>query len=282
MNKIFSTVLVAAACVALSACNDDKGSNDTIIQYPLTNCFAQVYDSQTGTSSYIQGVNYTMNLNVTQATAEVAMTGLSLPNGSSYPSIALSGLKAATDGAWTVIGSERPAVRVDGFSAVPQFTDFSIRLFERIISEAYVPGLAITYSIDSRYRVFSAREGQIVTGKTTSTPPTGEAFVNEEAAIGLSFDTKTMKVTIEMPGSKFLENMPAQNIILPDIPFTMTPAGLVSFGVQSLTPTIGSTPYPNFPITALQGTYDFTRGLNLNFTCNFRGTDFRVEAEAGY
>ena len=238
MNKIFSTVLVAAACVALSSCNDDKGSNDTIIQYPLTNCFAQVYDSQTGTSSYIQGVNYTMNLNVSQATAEVAMTGLSLPNGSSYPSIGLSGLKAATDGAWTVIGSERPAVRVDGFSAVPQFTDFSIRLFERIISE--------------------------------------------EAAIGLSFDTKTMKVTIEMPGSKFLENMPAQNIILPDIPFTMTPAGLVSFGAQSLTPTIGSTPYPNFPITALQGTYDFTRGLNLNFTCNFRGTDFRVEAEAGY
>lgn len=282
MKTIFRQALVAmAVCVALSSCDNGNGNSDTEISYPLSGCFARIYDAETQTTSYIQNVNYVLLLNVTKATGDVTVTGLSVP-GTQYPAISLSGLTAAADKGWTIVSKDRPAVAVSGFGTVPSFRDFSLRIFDRMIGDAYVPGLKVSYVVDDRYSVFSAREGQIAIGTTVSTAPDGKTFTNEEAVLGLAFDTKTMKLEIQMSGAKFAENMPAQNITMSGIPFTMTSSGIANFSMASLTPTIGSTPYPNYPITDLQGSYDFGQGLDLRFTCTLGPVAYHVETSAQY
>lgn len=283
MKKILSSAFVAlAACVALSSCDNNGGNNDTTIQYPLTNCFALVYDSQTGAGSFIQGVNYTMLLNVTQNYADLTLTGLSLPDGQRYPSVSLSQIPATSENKWLVVSSARPSVDITGFGTLPEFRDFKLRLLDRYFGGAYVPGFSVSYVIDDRFHVFSAREGQIASGVTESTAPDGTVYRNEEAVIGLAFDTKTMMLEIQFAGAQFAQGMPAQNITMSKIPFTMTPAGVATFSISSLTPTIGSTPYPNYPITDLVGTYDFNKGLDLDFVCTLGPNAYRVVADMKY
>ena len=283
MKKILGSAIVAlAACMTLSSCNNNGGDSDTTIQYPIINCFALVHDTQSGAGSFIQGVNYTMLLNVSQSYADISITGLNIPDGQRYPSISLPEVPAKADKAWLVVSSARPTVDITGFGSLPVFRDLVLRLLDRYYGGAYVPGFTVSYSIDDRYRVFSAREGQIASGTIQTTAPDGSVFEKEDAVIGLAFDTKTMMLEIQFAGAQFVQGMPAQNITMSKIPFTMTPEGVASFSIASLTPTIGSTPYPNYPITDLVGTYDFNRGLDLNFVCTLGPAPYHVKADMKY
>lgn len=283
MKKFFRPALVAAAvCLGLSSCSTDGGSEDTIVQYPLTGCFARIYDADTQSATYIQSVNYTLLLNYSKATGEINLTGLNLPGGAQYPAITIKDVPAAGVNGWTILSKDHPAVSVTGFGTVPSFRDFTLRLFDRYLGDAYVPGVAISYTVDDRYRVFSAREGQIAVGTTVSTAPDGSSYTNEEAVIGLAFDTKTQLLEIQMSGAQFASNMPAQNIVMSKIPFTMTDAGVANFSIASLVPSIGSTPYPDYPISNLQGSYDFAKGLDLRFTCTLGPKAYDVVADAKY
>ncbi|MDE6277186.1 MAG: hypothetical protein K2M06_03675 [Muribaculaceae bacterium] len=282
MNKLFRTLLLGGAvCAALSSCTKSD-SNDTVIQYPLAGCFAMVADLNDGNVSYYQGVNYETEINVTQATATMSMTGLELPSGVKYPAISLKNLKVGADQGWTAVSAATPAVSVPGFGSVPSFKDFDLHIYDRMIGNLYVPGVMISYIVDGHYKVFSSREGQIVFGTTTSTGPDGNAFKNTEATIGLTFDTKTMKVMVELPGSQFASGMPAQNIVFKDVPFSMNVDGEASFEMAALTPFIGDTPYPQFPISDLKAVYNFKTGLTMNFTCTIGPMPYKVEVTGKY
>lgn len=282
IKKIFGAVLLAGAvCSGLSSCSKE-GSGETIVSYPLAGCFAMVADLNAGTVNYYQGVNYETVMNISQYTATVNLTGLQMPSGERYPSIELSGLKIKADGSWTVVSASTPTVGVSGFGTVPSFRDFDMHIYDRMIGDYYVPGLCINYTVDGRYKVFSSREGQIVFGTSVSTDPDGKTFTNPDASCGLTFDTKTMKVMVELPGSQFASGMPAQNIVFKDVPFTLGIDGIARFEMSALTPFIGETPYPQFPISDLKAVYDFRNGLTMNFTCTLGPKPYAVELTGKY
>ena len=70
-----------------------------------------------------------------------------------------------------------------------------------------------------------------------------------------------------MAAAQFVPNMPAMNIVLSNIDFTIVGTTAV-FRAESIIPKIGDTPYPAFPISDLSGVYDFTEGLKMSFKCD--------------
>lgn len=279
-KNILAGVFGAAMCLAGVSCVNNGDSNDQRIYYPLSNCFAIVTDESDGTMKAVSPVNYILDLNVTKSSAELDITGLELPDGTKYPEIGLGGLGVGTDKNWTIVSAANPSVAVTGFGVQPLFTSFKLQLLDRMVGEAYVPSLAITYNVNNRYHVFSSRAGQIVTGTTVATAQDGSDFTNDEALVGLTFDVTTMKVAIELPASKFASGMPAQNIVLKDVPCSISRNGIATISAGAITPFIGDTPYPNFPITDLQGVYDFTGALSLRFTCTLGPAPYDVVINA--
>ncbi len=77
----------------------------------------------------------------------------------------------------------------------------------------------------------------------------------------------TRRLEISMKQAKFVGNMPMRlDIVLKNIPFTIS-GTTARWNVDAITPEIGGTPYPAFPITDLAGEYDFGDGLQMKFYC---------------
>lgn len=282
MKKVLGLAVAAFALMTgLGACSNNGESDKTIIQYPFTSCFAQVYDTQNQTVSYVDGVNYVLLHNVTDSKGDLDITGLTVGN-ITYPKITIENLPTKLDGKWFEIEVGAPKVTMNGFGTVPEFANFSFDFYPRFIGEAYAPGFATDFVVDHRYRVFSARAAQIAVGESKSTAPDGTVFSKPESMIVILFNFKTMTLTLELAAAQFAEKMPAQNITMSGIPFKMAIDGDVTFAISDLTPSIGNTPYPNYPITNLSGTYDFEEGLELEYVCTLGPNAYSVECDCKY
>ena len=285
MKKILSKIALCVLCVAsLASCSKNDGNNDTIMQYGFPSCFARVYDSATGVTTYLPNVNYTMTMNVTASTAEISITGLTLPGQTAYPQIDITGLKVESRGLWAEVKASRPDVSIAGFGTIPSIRNFELDILDRVMGTSYVPGLAIDYVVDDRYRVFSGAPGQVLLGETVSTSSEdGKAFTNNEALIGLVLDVKNMTLQVELANAQFIMGMPAQDIFLNDIPFTMDEDGDVSFSIDALIPCLAdNTPFPAFPVSDLSGKFNFTDGIDFTFTCSYRGTPYIITTKAQF
>lgn len=81
-----------------------------------------------------------------------------------------------------------------------------------------------------------------------------------------------------------MEKMPAMDIVLKNIPFTMR-GTTAYFEIDNIVPESNDTPYPAFRISNLKGELDFGAGLDLDFDCApemFGGAVFHISADCGF
>lgn len=281
-KKIRMILAGVVAFLGLTACNDNDA--ETITEQTLTDCFEFVNDITTNSQAAYSGVNYKIRLNYTQGKAEITINNLRTPDGKNYPSLVLSDIPfTISEKGWKVIKGTDITPSASGFANVPVFNTFEMRLLDRLVNNLYVPGFSVKFNLDLKYNVLSAHTQQIQFGTTTSTSASGEVSKTGKTSYKLDFNADTKKMEITMAAAQFVPNMPAMNIVLPNIDFTIVGTSAV-FSAESVTPKIGDTPYPAFPISDLSGTYDFTEGMKMGFKCDPSSMpeSYTVDVECNY
>lgn len=269
MEKVFRlSFFVLLALMLCTACKSENEGNDTITEQSVNNYFSIVTDKNLATTTNFTGVGYQIRLNYTRATADIIISGLKLNGELVYPDIKLTGIpfKVSEDG-WFVISATNLTPNSNGIMAGPIFDSFKMNLLQRIVDEYYMPAIYVEMTLNNRFNVISSSPRVFFFGPTTTVDESGTETVNKNSqyVYELSFDSNTLSITI--PSASFIPSMPALNIAMKAVPFTMSETGIVTFEASSITPTIADVPYPNFPISNLKGDIDLKSSMKISFDC---------------
>lgn len=287
MKKIFCfAILLIGLAMLTTSCNDNKGGGETITEQAFNNFFVTVTDLHSGETSTYTGTGYQLRLNFTRGTADLVATNFKIPGVTEYPNLILTDIPfKASSGGWFAIKGTNiiPAATV---ASVPTFDEISIDLLQRVIEESYMPAVAISGTIDGRYKFFSANPNQYLIGSTVCTPEEGDPTTSTETSYTIGLNPTGGNLTIAINSAKFISGMPAMNIAFKNVPYSIVD-NKVEFNVDALTPYIGSDPYPAFPITNLRGSLNFSEGMDLSFDCapsipSLNGNKYHVEADLIY
>lgn len=270
LTRVLSLAVIALMC--LTSCDNNK-NNDTVTEQSLPGFFAIVEDITSNATAVYSNVGYMVRLNYTNLTADVQISGLKLPDGTSYPTMSLTGLSwSSGNQGWKVIKGTN--VQPSGVTNAPVFNSFQLSIYERIVEvsggQSYEPGVCANFTVNSIYRVLSSYVPQALYGKTTSKAESGSLFESYATEYVVNFNTDTRLLNIQMNGARFDQNMPASfNIELRNIPVTVR-GGALTFDVAAITPYINDTPFEAFPITELKGDFNPANGLDFTFICTPR------------
>lgn len=283
MTKFFKLFLVSCAVVAMAA-SCTPSSSDVITTQAVSGCFTYSEDLTTGATKGVNGVGYTIELNYTKGTANVKISNLSVAEGVSYPTVTLQDMPfTLSEKGWLTISGKN--VAATPAAAAPLFNSVEFKMLERAVSNNYYFNIYGVLEVDSRYSVLTAQSYQFEFGTTRSSALMGEqqmAYETTDTDYALSFNVEKKTVSILMGSTRFVENMPPMDIVIPDVPFQVAGTMLV-FDASSVVPTIGNTPYPGYTIEGLHGTLWLDRGMDMNFRCkpeSMGGAEFSVYVSA--
>lgn len=276
MNKTIKSIIMGvAAIVGLASCNSsDPG--DYVTEQTLSSCFA--YSSTPGVDSNMAtSVSYYIKLNYTLKTAEVSISNFELSDGVTYPKMTFTDIPFTIEPyGWKKISGTMLTPTIAGFGNVPLFSSFEIKLLDRYYGTSmYIPAFTANFLVNNSVAVFSSLPVQLLAGTTESTAPSNDVFKTTSSIYVVDMDFKKMKANIDITGAQFAEKMPALDISFKDIPFVLSGQKVI-LSAESLTPYMGSTPQPDYPISDLVAEYDFAKGMTLSFGCTVGGALYHV------
>lgn len=300
MTKVLRLFPIFLGIISLlSSCGSESNDNNHFItSQPFNDLFSVVDDRVDGVRAFYNNMGYIIELDYTDLTADVTISGLKLTDGTAYPTMILRDLpwKINSEG-WSVITASNVKPEITGFGDIPTFTSFELSLINRTIdvssipdlvtggseSKAFLPGICAKFTLNSRYSILSSMPIQYVFGKLTSAT-TGTSYENKSVAYVVTLNSDTRTFSILLKGARFIGAMPAMDIVFDNIPFNVVGTSF-TFDVDKLIPKIGNDPFPSFPITNLKGSYDFASGLKMQFECTpatMGGLKFNVNVDADY
>ncbi len=261
---LLSLLVVTASFVFSSCSSDDK---DEIYVQSASDCFELVSDISNGGMAGYPGISYQIEYNYTRMLANVSVSNFRLPDGTAFPTMTFAAIPfEVKSNGWIVVSTDRTQPSIPGFSSVPTFYNFSLSILNRDFDGVNYPGFCLRANVDMMYSILSAPTGTLLFGSTRTT--SGEGQITETTATGyaVNVNPETRMLTITMVGAQFAPGMPAMNIVLPSIPFTVN-GSVISFSAPLVVPVVNNMPFPTFPITELSGTYDFRRGMIVSYHC---------------
>lgn len=283
------TILLSFALLNfISSCSND--SSDLITDQTLAQCLTYTKDAETQAQNFNK-ISFSAQFNYTTNTVDLSISGLTLPvagnsDGVTYPKMTFKNLPWYLNiQGWKVVDVSSVYPEINGYAEFPEFNKLKFELVDLFdTNNNYHPGINYQFTINDSYE----SNGCCMTGTTVSTAPDGSTFSPEsdaattvKPAYWIDFDYKNSLADIYLYGAKFLQGMPSLNLVFPKVPFT-TMQGAANLVCDELTPEYNGIPNPGVPVSNLNGTLNFTSGLKLNFNCNFRGTDYKVEIDAKY
>lgn len=288
--KLFSVMFAATA--VLSSCNDSDPSGGTyesslaqcLTYGQNTNTFAQNFNKMSFSVKY-EGSSDKMTLSV---------IGMVLPdaggNGISVPRMEINELRWQYNSqGWKVTKAENVIPVITGMSDVPVFKELNFCVADVFNANGgYSPGIQYDMVVSYHGEEFRL-VGCCMAGTTEVTAPDGDKYspesdqaVKNKPVYWVDFDFAESTADIHLYNAKFLSNMPALNLVFPDVPYTID-NGTIVLKAEAFNPMFGGVTNPAFPISGLKGTIDYTSSsMKLDFTCNYRGADYTVKIDCKY
>mgnify|MGYP007103219148 CR=1 FL=1 len=284
--KYISRILSLAVLLTLlvSSCNTES-DNPTVTEQSFPGFFANVHEMSTGATAVYNNISYKVTLNYDELTAEVQITGLKLPDGTTYPTMTLSGLRWGIDtNGWREITGAQIVPSIGGFSNAPTFTQFKFRIYERFVdsngTSIYSPAVCATYIINGLYKVMSSFSPQMLYGTTVATDTeNNRTLETTNTPYSVTYNTDTRTMTINMGGVRFsTESSESYDIEVRNIPLT-TYDDKLSFDVATIIPYLSGSPFEKYPFSNLKGNFNPAEGLTFSFDTTERTTNITYHVE---
>ncbi|MDE6120254.1 MAG: hypothetical protein K2F63_00540 [Muribaculaceae bacterium] len=284
LKTIKNFLAVVMVGLALASCNNNSEPGEYIVKLPLNNFITMSDDLTDGTKSYGTEVGYEIRFNFTTMKAIVMINKLTLPDGMVYPSLTLADIpiKIEKDGAIKLDG-ENITPSGNGLLSVPYFDKVEFYFYERLFEDLYYPAATFEFVINGKYRMISTYAKQMLYGKLVSESEEGNKFKTSDPYYFFDINPATRTANITLHQVRFVQQMSRPlDIDLKNVPFLMDGEKL-KFDLESIVPTIGDSPYPDYVLTNVKGEMDLTEGFSMEFTCNPPKLGrFVVEIEAEY
>lgn len=290
--KFLARLLPLAVLLSVLACGCSSSDNDeTITEQSFPNFFANVHEITSGATAVYSNIAYKVTLNYTAQTSDIQISGLKLPDGTTYPTMTLRGLrwKINSDG-WKVISGTNVSPAISGFGNPPVFTRFEFRIYERFLEtagslSAYSPGACATFTINGLYSVLSSYTPQVLYGTTTSVnTETGAKYSTESVEYVATYNVDTRMLSLLINGIKFVSSSSDRyNIELRSIPVNVSSEGM-AFDVPTIVPYLSGTPFESYTFTDIKGVLNPGKGLEFTFRACPRGFSqgFDVKVNCDY
>lgn len=295
MKKSILLFSVIAAGMALTSCLDDDDNKVTnTLTRSYANCFNTVYDSATGIISVTEQPKYTLTIKTSSDgnnLLKLEMTNIKLGDEIANTTFELPEMPMTISGTAAPY-AEATDVRPTNLSASQSvnFSKIYVSVLDRYIhneasnANEFYPVYTINFVVNNRYNVTVYPTEIYYFGETTSTADAdGSVYTTKSPRYAMIIDPAKKKARIDITGAQFVGAMPAMNMTFPDVEFTPGISDL-TLASDALTPTIAGTPYPSFPITALEAVISPRKGsATLEFDCDAaRMGKYHVDAALDY
>ncbi|MBD5253059.1 MAG: hypothetical protein HDS51_02375 [Barnesiella sp.] len=281
LSKISLFLCMAAVACGLSSCLGN-GEQRQSITFNYKDCFNVVTDLNTGVSEVRLSPTYHMDMNLTEGTADITMTNISLPGVTGALSFKLEGIKFTFDKRGNYIISGRDLVPSGSAADYYTFSSLSIMFVDRMLSEegARIPAYYINFVINNKTQVNAVSTENYYFGKTTVTSENTTPYTTYETYYTVILDPQSMVATIGFNSARFSDKMPLSlNFTLKDLPFTVDPQGYKIIKADATTPYLNNTPNPSYDITNLSVNGVTNKGATFDFDCNPNGMgEYHVNA----
>ena len=259
LSKISLFLCMAAVACGLSSCLGN-GEQRQSITFNYKDCFNVVTDLNTGVSEVRLSPTYHMDMNLTEGTADITMTNISLPGVTGALSFKLEGIKFTFDKRGNYIISGRDLVPSGSAADYYTFSSLSIMFVDRMLSEegARIPAYYINFVINNKTQVNAVSTENYYFGKTTVTSEKTTPYTTYETYYTVILDPQSMVATM---------------------PFTVDPQGYKIIKADATTPYLNNTPNPSYDITNLSVNGVTNKGATFDFDCNPNGMgEYHVNA----
>lgn len=287
-KKLLPILMLALGLGLFTSCNNSE-PKETVTTQAFSDFYGMVQNVSDGSVMAYKQVSYQVDINYTNLTADISLTGLKLPNGDVFPTLQFRNIPWTMEGNVRRIFAERVTPSAVGMNDLPAFSHFEFRIIDRILENGnqglYSPGVSCSMVISDIYSFTSTYFPQVIWGETKSISALNATeFSTDKTYYEISYSRESKTMNLMMYNARFDENMDrGLNIELRNIPVKIRP-GKMTFDVSEITPFIGDTPFTQFPITDLKGTFYFTGGLTMEFICTPRTAPgaYTVQVETSF
>ncbi|MGM9861322.1 MAG: hypothetical protein ACI30W_01870 [Muribaculaceae bacterium] len=285
LRKMAAMAVVVTTALGFTACNDNDGGDDDDVRTIATikECYTMIRDIDgDGTAVAGSNVSFTLDVNYTKMTADIAITGLALPGAGTMPKITLSGCR------WTTDQSQWKHIDTNDFSiasaagTAPDITGLKFAWLDRQVGEVYMPAIAFSFTLNGKYAICGSLSPFYFAGTTTTCTEGAADFVSTKPTYLLTLDNTAGTAKLQIVGAQFAQRMPAMDMTFEGLKAEFIADGSYRLSCEALTPKIGDTPYPNYPISDLSATLRPDSGMELTFVCTIGNTPFTVTAVVDY
>lgn len=273
----------AILSMALVSCDSD-GVYESRTEQNYSNCFHYVLNLRTQNVSVFASPKYVIELDYVSSEAKIEIHNVKFAEGMSEINMVLENLtwKKNSNGYKEI--KEVDVIPVVNGEAMPSYviTELNAGILDRYVVkngvEVYDPIININFTINGMFEVTAVPKSITYYGSTTVESAGGEPFNTTDPYYEIKIG-EDLIAEIDIYGAKFADKMPSMDMTFSGVAVTVRSGLGYVLESESLVPTIGETPYPDYLITDLSGAANFTAGLNLSFKCMSR---FAVTADLGY
>lgn len=283
--------LLTAAALLVSSCTPENKPQDTIVNYSLNGCYAvvtPVAQAETQAESEIStDVAISIDGNWTTNRSSVSLSGIRI-GATVSPLLKLSNLESyfsAYLDTWNAVKGEAAETATLATGGTATVEHFAIEWLDRTdlvptLAASYSPAVRFSYMTDG-YIIAGGRAPFIMGGSTTTSSAMGQPYTNEGSLYVIVPDFATMTARVFINKAVFAQNMPAQDMELPGIPFKVNPDASLELAADAVTPLAAGVPQESVPVTDFKAVvYPGNETSTVEFKCNYRGKmEFGVKAE---
>ncbi len=284
LSRFSLFTLLAVVAATLSSCLGDGEFRETAT-YNYTDCFNVVTDLTTGQSEVRLSPTYQFEMNLTERTANINMSNISLPGVTGALSFKLENIKFTFDNRGNYIIQGTNLKPTGSAGSYYTFSNVSIKFIDRLLEEGgkRIPAYYVNFTLNGTTRVNAVGTVNYYFGKTEVNPKdNGEPYETDLTYYIVSLDPQSNQANIDFRNARYSDKMPVSlNFSLKNLPFTVNPDGYKIEKAGDMVPLVNDlTPNPDFKITDLIVDAITYKGADVTFDCNPMGMgDYKVSAQ---
>ena len=267
--RLSTALFAAGALIALASCgSDDDKPDKTYYEAVSSSSFTYVTDRATGVGRVFEGPTYRLKFDNETFKATLTMENVRYTDGESPRTVVFENLPWTNDNR---TGARVIDVDAAGSVGTPSLSvaDLEIKVLEKAeVAGAEMEGVAVSYEVLGVGEVTNVPYRAVFAGATeTVNSSSGSSYVSTEPTYAVDVDPRTMTAVLKITDPAFDPNMPKLGAMeFAGLSVTIVDGGYI-LSSESLTPSIGGTPFPRYQITGLRMSADLGGDSELKFTC---------------
>ena len=273
-------LLAGLGCALLLPSCSSKNDNPVITEQNLGTFYNVITDINSGETTVVKDVAYSVRRNFTDMTASVGVSGLKLPDNVSYPTFAIGPTKWEYDNVWMNIHATTVATAANA-GLYPEISDLTFDTYIKYYNDySGTTFTNISYKVNSRYLVHSYPTKMAVWGTTISSiEGTSYDYTTDESIYTIEINPDNQKADITITNFSVAVDNSLLSVSIKGLPFSFATNGDLTITADNATATITGASDPSQGAMPVEGlSLKVRQGISeLGYSIKIDGRTYHVK-----